>query len=391
MGTNSDTFCFPPHTTLKQALFTICSAFQQTTEQTRNEVFDIEINSADFYEIATGFKAGLRAAGKTPKSRIKSLNKSFNHNAQPKPSGESYLAYMSRLAKLNGCNIKMHPSKENTILVSPPTYDRENPSPYVIEHYLDGERTRLNTVIDAKYNFGLDHQPSVVIVEVNGSNDGKFHQNTSKGIAINELTGRDKTGKILKSVELAEALLTNGKLGPNNPEAEFNEQLFRHRLSMTIDILTNLSMPHYTNSLNAANQEEALYAASMYLAEQQDKYVEMIYRVKGWTVPGPNGPVLWHSDMLVNIIDETFSPGSPKFFLMWIRRVNFIKNRGGGTVTEIVCTLPYTHNFEINDMPGNFVPTTSGKTPFTPGGGVIPAIPPNEQAWLDSLAKLNKK
>jgi hypothetical protein len=355
MGTNKDVnFHFQPTDTLTFALQTIFTSF--AVAATGDQSVVISVDNAGDLTFATGFRVGLASKGKTPKSRQKSLSSTLNHLTMPQ-KGESYLAYVLRLIKHAGCNIKMSNSSENTVIVKPPTYDRETASPYKLVHYLNPPKNADNNVLSGHFKFSLDKQPSVVIVEANSNGDGKFYQSTLKGIAVNELTGYNYKAYAkggggsapapIPTVTNAVAQLTNGNLGSGYVLAPFNKQLFDQRADLAIDIDTEVSMPFYTVDYNAHTKEEVSFAASKILAEHQDKYVEFKYVVQGWTMAGTN--FVWQPDMMVEITEEIFRPGGTAYVKipMWIRKVNFLKSRNGGTETEIVCTLPYTHNFEI--------------------------------------------
>lgn len=368
MGQNLTTnYHFKPTDTLEYALVTLANAFQDVT----GVEITIDIaDSANSLQFSSGFAVGLRQKGKTSKARSSSITAAFNHLTTPE-KGESYLAYILRLIKHAGCNIKMSDTSPSTILVAPPTYDRTAATPFTITHYVSSPNNQQNTVIEAHYHFGLDRQPSVIIVESNTNGDGKFYQSVLKGVAINEMTAFTyqagatslTAANAIPSVSNAVAQLTNGVLGTGYVIADFNAQLYALRGSLPVDISTAVSLPYYTVDYNAHNKQEVLFSASMILAEVQDKYVEFTYRLQGWTMPGTTA--VWQPNMMVNIIEEIFSPGASTnstsgqsssggssaqnttITKMWIKKVNYIKTRNGGTEVQITCTLPYTHNFEI--------------------------------------------
>jgi hypothetical protein len=348
-------FHFPPTATLSQCLNTVAGAFSTATSQPVSVITD----DSNSISVATGFNTGLATRGKTPASQVKSFSKSQLHLTTP-IKGESYLAYIVRLAKLAGCNPKMSNANDYEIICKPPTYDRSSAPPFNLYHYLTAPNNAANNVLSYGYFFNEDYQYSEVIVEANTTGDNKFYQSTLKGIAVNELTGfpfvPSLTGNDVATVPQALAnipaipsvvsfigALTNNKLGSGYVFSPFNTQLYNQRGSMPIDISTQVNMPYYTVSNSAHTQDEVTYAARKILAEQQDKYVEAVFRVKGWK--DNSTAAIWQPDMMVTITEEIFSPGSPVTFPMWIRKVNFIKSRTEGTITEITCTLPYTHFF----------------------------------------------
>ena len=353
MGQGIDTnFHFQPTDSLAFALTSIVKVFRSITGE-KGKIGQILINpdpNSDSLTFASGFDFGFRVKGKTHKSRIKSFKDKLGKLTTP-IKGESYLAYMLRLAKLAGCNIKMSNHQANLINVTPPIYDRTIPSPFKLFHYLSGPNTEANTVLDARYVFGLDHQPSVAIIEGINGNNQNFYQSALKGIAVNELVGfasldtPESIPSLLTGVQDAIDQLTTGELGTGYELAPFNYDLINANRRIPVNVLTQVCLPYYNSSYNAHTKQEMVFAASMIIAEAQDKFVEMIYRVKGWTMPGTN--IVWQPNTMVEITEEIFSPGAPKVFYMWIRKVNYKRNRNDGTITELVCTLPYTHNWEI--------------------------------------------
>jgi hypothetical protein len=348
MGMNTKTnFHFKPTDTFQYALSTIANAF---ADATNSGLITIMTDNSTSLTLASGGQVGIANKGKTPTTRSTSLSKAINHLSTPQ-KGESYLAYMLRLTKHIGGNIKMSDTDEDVIMIKPPVYDRATPSPFKLIHYITPPNNLQNNVLESDYHFGLDKQPSVVIAEANTTGDGKFYQSTLKGIAINEMTGypllQGATPSPIASVNDAITQLTNGTIGTGYISAPFNDQLYAQRTYLAVDINTQVSMPYYTVDYNAHTADEVSYGASKILSEQQDRYVEFKYRVQGWTMVGTTS--VWQPDMMVSITEELFSPGSTTYtnIPMWIKRVNYIKTRNGGTETEITCTLPYTHNFQI--------------------------------------------
>lgn len=350
LGINQVTnFHFSPNDTLRTALKIIAATFTQSTSAQDVQVLTDDSASLTF---ASGFAVGVKTLGKTPKSRQTSLNNNLNHLTTPM-KGESYLAYMTRLAKMAGCNIKMHNSKNNTIIVKPPTYLRSAETPFKLYHYTSAPRNSLNNVKRASYNFSLDSQPSVVIIEANTTGDGRFHQSTIKGTAINELSAYplvdlNQSGipDPVNSVSDTILALTSGSLGVGYDVAPFNQDLYNIRYQLSNDIDTTVCLPFYQDSANAHSVQECTFAASKLLAECQDRAVEFIFEVQGWSQNG----YVWQPDMMVEVYEELFNKNSfdGTKIDMWIRRVNFMQDRAGGTMTQITCTLPFTHNFEIS-------------------------------------------
>jgi hypothetical protein len=365
MGTGTGTFHFNNATDINTALEVICHNFQLVTGQP----ITINIENNEDLTFASGFKTGVRRKMNPTfsKARSKSISTALAHLAQPNRGGESYLDYMVRLVKHIGGNVKMSNYIPNVIFVKPPTYDRvpapgtTEQSPFQLVHYLTSPNSQKNNVHSVEYYFNGDHQPSVVIMEANTNNNATNYQAAVKGIAYNELTayapptsGSGEIPQILPAVQTVVNEATSGANGVGWFLAPPNVQLYNFRSQFPIDTFTNVALPHYKVDPNAHTtgvNGEGCYAASKYLAEQQDKCFEAVFHVDGWSYVEPvsSNQYIWQPDMMVSITEESFTPGFPKTFNLWIKSVEFTKSRHGGTETKIVCTLPYTHNFEITE------------------------------------------
>jgi hypothetical protein len=365
-------FHFTNNTPVSTALQTIANAFAAVAGQSN---ITIETDNSQSLTTCVGSPVGVKV--KIPSSfanvRSKSISTALGHITQPNRGGETYLAYMLRLAKHIGCELKMSDYQPNVIFCKPPIYQRQTPSPFVLNHFITGTNTARNNVQDVNYYFNGDRQPSVVIMESNTNGAGSNYQQSVKGVAINELTGFPPPNPIpitinalgasfnggteislpspLFGVALSIAGSTAGSEGTGWFESPPNSILYGLRNQLPIDTRTLTSLPHYSIDPNAHTtgiSGEVCYSAAKYLAECQDKYFEAVFKVDGWRYIDTNGNgYIWQPDMLVTVNEEMFSPGSPANFVLWIKRVRFTKNRSGGTETEIHCTLPFTHNFEI--------------------------------------------
>jgi prophage tail gpP-like protein len=358
---------FGPKDTLQAVLTAIAEAFYVTYNNglatpvlARPPQVTVDAEHKNL-ELGSGFAFGLRTStgGKSGQVTTKSLNTALEHLAQPS-KGESYLAYMLRMCKLAGCHLKManqcfDPNNfSQTIICKSPSYGFENGTPFSLLHsYTNPD----NNVISGDIHYNLDHQPSIVIMEANTTGDAKFHLSTVKGLATNALTAYFSNQSnqsnstafplpgtfLLPGVEYAIAALTQASNTNNYSEAPFNEDLFNQARSIPVDTSVPFSQPYYTVSPNAHTAKEAMIAAAEYLADCQDKYVEMTYVVQGWTMPGTD--YIWQPDCIVLITDDALVPpgASSKSFPMWIRKVNFTQSKRDGTMTKLTCTLPFTH------------------------------------------------
>lgn len=338
LGTTSQTnYHFGYSATLQDCLQDIADAF--CNETGFDAITVTADNSADL-KTASGFNFGLKGTTDT------GLTRSLNHLTTPYP-GESHLAYMNRLAQHAGRNLKMSATDPSTIICSAPTYDRLNGSPFQLVHYLNAPSNQENNIKAASYNFNWDRQPTVVITDIQTQGDDKFYQGNVKGVAINELTGYPSTfegsgnpNPIYNVRQAITVLTANG----NYRDRSFNNDLYRMRQLFPIDLSTPLNFPYYTLDGSAHNGDEAIYGASQLLAQAQDQYLEVIYKVQGWTYQG----YVWQPDTMVTVIDQGLNPNGTQYtFPMWIRKINYTMSKQNGTETHLTCTLPFTHSYQI--------------------------------------------
>jgi hypothetical protein len=325
--------------------------------------------------LASGFAAGVRVSGKKIKRFTKSIQDEIKRLNTPS-KGESYLHFMQRLLKLSGGFIKMAPGTEDVIIVQAPTYNWSGGTAFNLTHKLNPVNNE-NNVKAGKLKLKLDKIPSVVIIEGNSLNEDYFYLKDEKAIAINEMTGyrlipqsdfysNNLSNAILPQVQFTVAELVNtskGVAGAGTSYAilPFNKDLYAQRYNLgSADIDTTVCLPYYEVSHNAHDSDQLAFEAAQVLAHKIDEYIEFTYRVKDWNQNG----FIWQPNMLVNVIEETLSPGKPLKLTMWIRKVNYMRSRNDGTYCDITCTLPYTHNFELTNAPANTSPNAgNGKSP----------------------------
>ena len=329
--------------------------------------------------VASGFAAGLRVSGKHPKNLTKSINAAINRLNTPE-KGESYLDMMKRLSKMSGAYIKMAPGSNDTIVVQAPVYDRTVETPLQINHFISPNLTYQNNTISAEFQENLDKQYSIIVVEGQTMDEENFHLTDQKAVAINELTGYyvsqqepqpqlramlpvvDDPPQMTPSVSFTVFELCNGNenQSPNGSgyvTVPFNSQLFQQRsgsLPLTSTIQT--SFPDYKVSATARTHEQLLFEAHMEMAKVQDEAIQFTYKIAGWT----NNGMIWQPNMLVKVIEEKLGTTNP--FKLWIRKVQYVKNRHEGTYVIVTCSLPYTHNCELSESTS---PPTGPTVPIT--------------------------
>ena len=395
MGYNSQTnFHFNATDTLQTILKRVVDVFNAEIGKLPNQDIQIKVDDTPYMTTATGFGFGLRYSGKRPKAYARSLSKALNHITSPQ-KGESYLSYILRLVKHIGADIKMAPGSDNVIIVQSPSY--ESNFEFKLNHFLSkqgylngaGCSSNENNVHDIEWEYNLDDQHSVVVLEMNTSGDGKFYQNNLKAVAVNEIIGYNINnsteligGKLevhafghlvlpgyptnrpdgpsinpLPQVESFIKQTTTGNLGTGYKYCEPKQILYRQTVEFfqQTKVQTKVCLPKYAVDPNAHTADELVAGAAKLLAEEQDKFLVVKCTADGWTYPGNIGgqtkQIIWYPNNICFLSDETvLGKGGIPFSgaRFWIRKVNWIKNRNQGTKSIITLTLPYTHPGEVS-------------------------------------------
>ena len=372
-------FHFTPQTTIQTALTTIFNAFRAETQLP--QAISVEVEDGPYLTFATGFATGLKSRGKTGRGLVKSMQNSLDRLTTP-GKGESYLAYAIRLCKHIGCDIKMAPDRyvgTDVVFVSPPTYDRMGAgSPYNLVHYAQGVPTSAtygytsdlpltNNILEGSIKISFEDQPSAIILEMATAGNNAFYSGAFKCVVVNELTGyyrsiseggipieienSEGNGNTLKDFEdlrvfnVGQAIkqLTNGQLGTGYRVLNPNTDLFFSLPFVATQMQTEVSMPRYYVDMNAHTKDELSFGTAKAMAEAQDKYMVLNYKVDGFTQNG----VVWYPNQLCYVKDEVFSYPYQIDGVFWIKKVNFTRTRDGGSHTFLELTLPYTHQFDI--------------------------------------------
>jgi hypothetical protein len=396
LGTNKTIdYQFNPTDTLAYALNTILVSNNLTpiTKLVNEDgTTPFSSSAAGSLTFATGFSVGIRSKGKTGRGIYKSFTSNLNRLCKPE-KGETYLRYASRLAKHAGCFIKCIPGCDNTLFIGPPTYDRTNFTPFAIQHqYVDNA---ANNAQHGRLKVSYKEQPSVIIGEATHGT-ATFRKQTFKVVCINECTGYQPGSTILSvdtaipNVGNAIGLLTTGvsptggkttfipgtparnQVAPanpfapppdiNNPQETIivhtpgteavtvaptgyylippNYNLYNTLSRTIINTQTNFSRPYYYVDYNAQTPEELMIGVTELMADFQDRFLELEYKVQNHS----QNNVVWSRNLMCTVTDNAFAPGNQSMAnVYWIEKVNFTKSRNGGTETNIVMRIPYTH------------------------------------------------
>ena len=114
--------------------------------------------------------------------------------------GEGAMQFAMRIAEHAGLFINLSENGEK-ILISPPVYKRSEGAPqYQVVHLTTDPEISGNTIMNGSIHIGWDHQISMIIAE-GTSGGGEFRKQTSKVIAINELTSVNSNGSVNPDVQ----------------------------------------------------------------------------------------------------------------------------------------------------------------------------------------------
>lgn len=388
-------FHFNVNDTIQTALQTIFNAF---TSSVLIPNISVEVEDGAYLTFATGFATGVKRKGKTGRGISHSLNKAMGHLTAPN-KGETYLAYALRLAKHIGANIKLAPGRQDVVIVSPPTYDRTNTSPFKLYHYKTKPNNLMNNILSGEMDIDIDGQPSVIIAELATQGSNTYYQSTLKAVVINELTGYPRginstgtngalgpltfnfsganalvSGSILSlseaipSVQLAINSLTNGQqiTIDNNSDGYAktgyillnpNDDVYNELPRTVIAMQTQISCPSYFIDQNAQTLGELRFGAAKAMAEKQEKYFTLKYSVEGWVQNG----AIWYPNMMCYVRDEITSPAYPIDGMFWIRKVNYIKSKDT-YICNLELSLPYISEFDLSPGSINETPANTAST-----------------------------
>lgn len=247
---------------------------------------------------------------------------------------------------------------------------------YNIVHRLSGIG---NNVLKGTFTISLKKQPTAYVMECDGNGSASYYQSAQKAICINEITGFDDpapgtTFRPIKQKVANEILSLTGLGGNSYQLIDFNHKLFDNLPSIIKGLNTNLCQVIYIQDNNAHNMQELLFGTAKAMAEIQDQFFTINYHLDGWDQNG----IVWAPNMMCHVYDESLSgyidgqtssaglPNNPLDCKMWIKRVNFTKDVGGGAHTDVELTLPYTHSFDR-------IPTADQNTPANSNSSSYPS------------------
>lgn len=361
MGTSTNTnFIFPASTTYLQAFQVIFDAFQ--TGLGANVA--ITDDDSAMLKLSTGGRVGAKIKGKTVKGQTRSLSTSLSHNYKPELN-ETYLSYAKRLAATIGCFIKIVINGNGTedILISPPTYDRDNTDFYTLVH-----NKQSTNVLYSNWNISYKDQPSVIIGQCTYGQPG-YKKQTQKCVRINEITGykfqtssksfsQNPLKEALPSVSQTVAALTTGNIqtqqqfeNTNNPGYYLmpSNSVLRDVLqNIPIQVNTQYSRAHFYESYNAHTKTELEFDVAFEMSKKQNEFIEVVYEVENHTCSNGTNFIVWQPDLLCNVQDTVLSSnGNPFNAQLWIQKVVFSRDTSHGPITKLTLRLPYVFIADI--------------------------------------------
>lgn len=388
--TNVVNYQFGAQTTLKEAMMAI---FVNGLTPITNLIIDDGVGSLTLSQ-AVGIGVGGRKTGLTGRGIKKAFQNQIKRLCKPEKN-ESYLNYARRIMKRAGCFIKCLPGTDNTLVISPPTYNRNAAPPFIINHL--NSNNQSNNVHSGKMKVSYKQQPSVIIGEATHGSP-TFRKQTFKVVCINELTGYIpgstslNVNTAIPNVGQAIGILTTGVPGTGKPTTQtvaktvsqsgpayngltgyinkalggpqitidssvttFNTVIVPptgyYLLPPNIDLYnainrtpvvvnTSFSRPFYFEDYNSQTPEELMIAVAELMADYQDKFFELEYRMDNHS----NNGHVWAPNLMCQVTDQAFSPSNTSIAnTYWVQKVNFTKSRESGTECFITLNLPFTH------------------------------------------------
>jgi prophage tail gpP-like protein len=339
-------FQFAPSTTLDTIFNTIFTPFGAS----------IAVDDAPHLTLATAFAFGRKAnTTKTPKGLARSLKTQLGHLKKPN-KGEKFLGYALRFCTLVGAHIKMAPGTRDTILINCPTYNRSSPVAYNLQHISIGNNPG-NNIEDGKMHVSYKEQPSALILE-GTTGAATFKKQNFKVVSVNEITGYDRrnsdasTAVFLPAVNDAISQLTTGIVSSGNAGTGYylipmKEDLYNSLPNSVVGLQTAFYRPEYMIDESGKTGSELQFTCAKRMAQYQQKYFALDYKVSGHTQMVNGSPVVWMTNTMCNVIDDTFDTTNSLSNAYWIEKVTFSKGRSSGTSSTIKLNLPNIYAFDI--------------------------------------------
>lgn len=299
-------FQFPETTTIRAFMEKLFTPFGFSSY-----VVDDDINLKKLTGTASTF-----TTNELKKVVEKQLVTPINSKFKPHPS-EGVYEFGERIGKRYGFHIWAGVDGK-TLHIGRPNF--RSPPQYKLIHRTSGE-TQANNILDSTVTYDWSKQPSALIAEGAGGG-GHFSRNTLKVLMVNEL---------LSDSDQLPAIQALKKQYPNAYVIPRRSYLKRPDRVMEVNKFVK---PIWLYDDESKTQEQLANYVRRVMAEYQSKFLVAHYSVPGHSQKG----VTWAPNTMVTVIDEVNGINQD----LWIKGRKFVKDRSGGTRTELECVLPFT-------------------------------------------------
>ena len=272
----------------------------------------------------------------TPTSKKgKPLKSYVLHQLKPYPN-EGAFDFASRVCQRHG--LWIWPSSTGTaLIVGRPSYD-VGPDFYIT--HKRGDIGATNNVIHSTVRRSSEQQPSVIVATGFGAG-GENAISNLRVIMVNELVAFDATGALQPSVAAilakypsAYRFPTRLNFTPPAPLKPSSDSAFFTTNTLMID---PVSRPMFLHDDESKDLDKLKNFTQREMALRQRRALDANYTVEGHK----NNGMPWSVDCVVDVQDDI----SGLYEKMWILGRTFVKDRNGGTMTELELIRQHTLDF----------------------------------------------
>ncbi len=247
-------------------------------------------------------------------------------NSKFKPQhGEGVYEFAERIAKRFGFHIWCSADGKTLFCGQP---DFVSPPPYKLIHKL-GADGFVNNIISSDVTYDWHRQPSVIIAEGHGGG-GHFNKKINRVFMANELLS-DSDDEVPVIAEIKKEFKSALPI-PRRPEVKRPPQ---------VKVVTKFAKPEYVYDDESKTLDHLKNYVRRIMAEHQSRFLTANYSVNRHSYGG----VIWTTNTSVEVEDEVSGISQT----LWIKSRKFVKDRSGGTRTELVCILPHTYDLFNQD------------------------------------------
>lgn len=273
----------------------------------------------------------------TPTSKKGKPLKSFVlHQVKPYPNESAY-DFASRICQRRG--LWIWPSADgNVIIVSRPDFD-VGPD-FVIRHKRGADGVK-NNVLRSSVRYSAEEQPSVIVAT--GYGTGAENPLASlRVIMVNELTAFDANGNLQPQVQAilnqypnAKRVPARLKYAPPSPLVQSSDSQY---FTTSMQIPTKVSRPMFLHDDESKDIDKLTNFVVREMALRQRRALQAHYTVEGHI----NSGMPWAVDCCVDVDDDV----SNLHERLWVLSRTLIKDRSGGTRTDLELIRQHTLEFQ---------------------------------------------